>query len=139
MVYRARGPRFTIAAGDGPDVLRDHRTRHTVQRPRCHPPTEVSHTQAIRPDRVTAAPQNHQMLNERVDVIHELAASSVEDHPTTAGLLRQEVGYVRLDPHGAELLFQIVTAREERASIACASNAPFSKRTGSLRGMRFRA
>jgi len=28
----------------------------------------------------------------------------------------------------AELLFQIITAREERASIACASNAPFSER-----------
>ena len=29
--------------------------------------------------------------------------------------------------HGAELLFQIITALEERASIACASNAPFSE------------
>ena len=38
-----------------------------------------------------------------------------------------EVGYVSLDPRGAELLFQIITAREERASIACASNAPFSQ------------
>ena len=42
-------------------------------------------------------------------------------------LLRQEIGYVSLDAHGAELLFQIITAREERASIACASNAPFSE------------
>lgn len=32
-----------------------------------------------------------------------------------------------LDTHGAELLFQIITAREERASIACASNANFSE------------
>ena len=35
--------------------------------------------------------------------------------------------HVHLDPRGAELLFQIITAREERASIACASNAPFSE------------
>ena len=42
-------------------------------------------------------------------------------------LVLDEVGYVRLDPRGAELLFQIITAREERASIACASNAPFSE------------
>ena len=42
-------------------------------------------------------------------------------------LVLDEVGYVSLDPRGAELLFQIITAREERASIACASNAPFSK------------
>ena len=42
-------------------------------------------------------------------------------------LCLDEVGYVKLDPRGAELLFQIITAREERASIACASNAPFSE------------
>jgi DNA replication protein DnaC len=38
-----------------------------------------------------------------------------------------EVGYVHLDPRGAELLFQVITEREEKASIACASNAPFSE------------
>jgi DNA replication protein DnaC len=38
-----------------------------------------------------------------------------------------EIGYLTLDPRGAELLFQVITAREERASIACASNAPFSE------------
>jgi DNA replication protein DnaC len=32
-----------------------------------------------------------------------------------------------VDPRGAELLFQIITEREERASIACAANAPFSE------------
>lgn len=42
-------------------------------------------------------------------------------------LCLDEVGYVSLDPRGAELLFQIMTEREERASIACASNAPFSE------------
>ena len=42
-------------------------------------------------------------------------------------LCLDEVGYVKLDSRGAELLFQIITAREERASIACASNAPFSE------------
>ena len=42
-------------------------------------------------------------------------------------LCLDEVGYVSLDPRGAELLFQIITEREERASIACASNAPFSE------------
>ena len=42
-------------------------------------------------------------------------------------LLLDELGYVHLDPLGAELLFQIITEREEKASIACASNAPFSE------------
>ncbi len=42
-------------------------------------------------------------------------------------LLLDELGYVAIDPRGAELLFQIVTEREERASIALASNLPFSE------------
>jgi DNA replication protein DnaC len=42
-------------------------------------------------------------------------------------LCLDEVGYVKLDTHGAEMLFQIITAREDRASIACASNANFEE------------
>jgi DNA replication protein DnaC len=42
-------------------------------------------------------------------------------------LLLDELGYVALDSRGAELLFQIITEREERASIAIASNLPFSE------------
>jgi DNA replication protein DnaC len=41
--------------------------------------------------------------------------------------LLDEVGYVQIDPRGAELLFQIITEREERASIGLASNLPFSE------------
>jgi DNA replication protein DnaC len=42
-------------------------------------------------------------------------------------LLLDELGYVRIDPRGAELLFQIITEREERASIAIGTNLPFSE------------
>ncbi len=42
-------------------------------------------------------------------------------------LCLDELNYVHLDPRGAELLFQILTEREERASVAVASNAPFSE------------
>jgi DNA replication protein DnaC len=42
-------------------------------------------------------------------------------------LLLDELGYLHLDPRGAELLFQVLTEREERASVAVASNAPFSE------------
>lgn len=38
-----------------------------------------------------------------------------------------ELGYVQLDARGSELLFQILTEREEKASIALASNLPFSE------------
>ena len=42
-------------------------------------------------------------------------------------LLLDELGYVQIDRHGAELLFQIITEREERASIGIATNLPFSE------------
>jgi DNA replication protein DnaC len=38
-----------------------------------------------------------------------------------------ELGYLQLDSRGAELLFQVITARDERASIAVASNASFGE------------
>jgi DNA replication protein DnaC len=41
-------------------------------------------------------------------------------------LLLDELGYLQLDRRGAELLFEVLTEREERASIAIASNEPFS-------------
>jgi DNA replication protein DnaC len=42
-------------------------------------------------------------------------------------LLLDEPGYVQIDPRGAELLFQVITEREERASIAIGTNLPFSE------------
>ena len=42
-------------------------------------------------------------------------------------LCLDELGYVQLDSRGAELLFQIITEREEKNSIAVASNLPFSE------------
>jgi DNA replication protein DnaC len=38
-----------------------------------------------------------------------------------------ELGYMELDKHGAELLFQVLTEREEKNSVAIASNESFSK------------
>ena len=42
-------------------------------------------------------------------------------------LCLDELGYVQLDARGAELMFQILTEREEKASVATASNLPFSE------------
>jgi DNA replication protein DnaC len=36
-----------------------------------------------------------------------------------------ELGYMELDRHGAELLFQVLTEREEKNSVAIASNESF--------------
>jgi len=42
-------------------------------------------------------------------------------------LCLDELGYIELDRRGAELLFQVFTEREEKSSIAIASNAAFSQ------------
>ena len=42
-------------------------------------------------------------------------------------LLLDELGYIKIDARGAELLFQIITEREERASIGIGTNLPFSE------------
>jgi DNA replication protein DnaC len=41
-------------------------------------------------------------------------------------LCLDELGYLQLDRRGAELLFQVLTEREERNAIAIATNEPFS-------------
>ncbi len=41
-------------------------------------------------------------------------------------LCLDELGYLQLDRRGAELLFQVLTEREEKTSIAIATNEPFS-------------
>lgn len=68
------------------------------------------------------------LVNELVEAADDKQLSRVIGKYARLDLLcLDEVGYVHLDPRGAELLFQIITARDERASIACASNAPFSE------------
>ena len=68
------------------------------------------------------------LVNELVEAADDKQLSRVVGRYARLDLLcLDEVGYVHLDPRGAELLFQIITAREERASIACASNASFSE------------
>jgi DNA replication protein DnaC len=68
------------------------------------------------------------LVNELVEAADEKQLSRIVGRYSRLGLLLiDEVGYLKLDPRGAELLFQVITAREERASIAVASNSPFSE------------
>lgn len=85
---------------------------------------------------MTAAEQGHRvrylttaaLVNELTEAADDKQLTRVVNRYARLDLLcLDEIGYVHLDPRGAELLFQIITAREERASIACASNAPFSE------------
>ena len=60
-----------------------------------------------------------QLVNELVEAADERHLSRVVGRYGRLDLLLlDELGYVQIDPRGAELLFQIITEREERASIA---------------------
>lgn len=68
------------------------------------------------------------LVNELIETAHAKTLSRLVGRYVRLDLLcLDEVGYIKLDPGGADLLFQIIAAREDRASIAWASNAPFSK------------
>jgi DNA replication protein DnaC len=68
------------------------------------------------------------LVNELAEAADERVLSKVVGRYGRLDLvLIDELGYVSVDPRGAELLFQVITEREERASIAVASNHPFSE------------
>jgi DNA replication protein DnaC len=69
-----------------------------------------------------------QLVNELVEAADERQLSRVVGRYARLDLLLlDELGYVQIDSRGAELLFQIITEREERASIAVGTNLPFSE------------
>lgn len=69
-----------------------------------------------------------QLVNELVEAADDRALSRIVGKYGRLDLLcLDELGYVHIDPRGAELLFQVITEREERASVAIATNLPFSE------------
>jgi DNA replication protein DnaC len=68
------------------------------------------------------------LVNELVEAEDSKQLSRlVGRYARVALLCVDEVGYLHLDARGAELLFQVIGARDETASIAVASNTPFSQ------------
>ncbi len=68
------------------------------------------------------------LVNELVEAADQRALSRlVGRYGRLDLLLLDELGYVQVDPRGAELLFQIITEREGRAAVAIGTNLPFSK------------
>jgi len=69
-----------------------------------------------------------QLVNELAEAADDRVLTKVVGRYARLDLLLvDELGYVSVDPRGAELLFQVLTEREERASVAAASNHPFSE------------
>jgi DNA replication protein DnaC len=69
-----------------------------------------------------------QLVNELAEAADERRLSRIVARYGRLDLLcLDELGYLQLDARGSELLFQILTEREEKASVAVASNLPFSE------------
>ena len=91
-----------------------HRLRHPGRRSRL-------------PSRYTLASK---LVNELVEAADDKQLTKLINRYGRVDLiLVDELGYLQLDRRGAELLFQVLTEREERSAIAIASNEPFSSWT----------
>ena len=67
------------------------------------------------------------LVNELVEAADdEQLAKTIARYGRVDLLCIDELGYMELDRRGAELLFQVLTEREEKASVAIASNESFS-------------
>jgi DNA replication protein DnaC len=67
------------------------------------------------------------LVNELVDAADDKQLSKTITRYGRVDLLcLDELGYMHLDRRGAELLFQVLTEREERSAVAIASDEPFS-------------
>jgi DNA replication protein DnaC len=110
-----------IAAGDPVVLLGDSGTG------KSHLLIGLGHAaceQGLRVRYVTTA----QLVNELAEAADERRLSRLVGRYGRLDLLcLDELGYVQLDTRGSELLFQILTEREEKSSVAVASNLPFSE------------
>ena len=67
------------------------------------------------------------LANELVEAADEkILSKTIARYGRVDLLCIDELGYMQLDRRGAELLFQVLTEREEKASVAIASNESFS-------------
>jgi DNA replication protein DnaC len=70
-----------------------------------------------------------------IDVVNTLSAAQLRGtlkaelrrYTTPALLVLDEVGYLPIDQHGADLLFQVISARYERGSIVLTTNKAFKQ------------
>jgi len=77
------------------------------------------------------------LVNELVEAADEKQLTKTINHYGRVDLLViDELGYMELDRRGAELLFQVLTEREEKNAIAIASNQSFSAWTDTFTDLR---
>ena len=84
----------------------------------------------------TACQQGHSVLfANAIDVINTLSAAQhigslkteMRKYTTPTLLILDEIGYLPIDQHGADLLFQVISARYERGSIILTTNKAYKQ------------
>ena len=132
---RQQTPEQRVRLRDHPHVARQYRTQ-LLQSVAFTPGTGKSHllialgtlaAEAGYRVRYTLASR---LVNELVEAADDKQLSKlINRYGRVDAILVDELGYLQLDRRGAELLFQVLTEREERSAIAIASNEPFSSWT----------
>jgi len=83
-----------------------------------------------------ACQEGHAVLfADAISVINDLSAAhkrgllkrQLKKYLAPELLLLDELGYLPIDPHGADLLFQVISRRYERGSIVLTTNKPFKQ------------
>src|SRR6202162_6351908 len=97
-------------------------------------PTGTGKTHLLTALGYTAVERGHSVCHTRVvDMINHLTAAqrkgslgkTLRSYVRPSLLLLDELGYLPIDKHGADLLFQVVAARYETGSIVLSTNRPF--------------
>ncbi len=97
-------------------------------------PTGTGKTHLLTALGYTAVERGHSVCHTRVvDMINHLTAAqrngslgkTLRSYVRPSLLLLDELGYLPIDKHGADLLFQVVAARYETGSIVITTNRPF--------------
>lgn len=78
--------------------------------------------------RRTQSPVDRVLMTELVEAADEKQLTkTIARYGRVDLLCIDELGYLELDRRGAEMIFQVLTEREEKDSVAIASNASFSE------------
>jgi len=122
-----------------PSTRADRGSRRRRDRPGLPTPAATDHpspstrpsrwrTRSSSPTRGSATPWPRNWSNELVEAADDKQlAKTIARYGRVDLLMIDELGYMELDRRGAELLFQVLTEREEKASVEIASNDSFGK------------
>jgi len=98
--------------------------------------TQPAESQILNPEQTSRNVPSHSVLfANTIKVINQLSAAhkrgtlknELQHYLRPRLLILDELGYLPIDQHGADLLFQVISQRYERGSIVLTTNKPFKQ------------